>query len=161
MCYLCCCCYSVLADCSRPIADDLQEVGLQGPDKEAPTSRCIPRINNEPSRPTEGVRFCLSERSAPFHQQVLFESNTYTCVMLLQVIQDITAYELASYIYLGEYLYADSTLSVKATPVLLRCFTAYDSHDMFTVAISSYDYKLCSLVIIMMMIDICILYRDA
>src|SRR5204862_5143011 len=29
----------------------------------------------EPSRPTEGVRFCLSGRSAPFHQQSLFESN--------------------------------------------------------------------------------------
>jgi len=75
LCCLCCCCYFVLADCSRLIAGDLQEVGLQGPDKEAPTSRCIPRINNEPSRPTEGVRFCLSERSIPFHQQVLFESN--------------------------------------------------------------------------------------
>src|SRR2546430_17331559 len=65
----------MLADCFRLIADDLQEVGLQGPDKEAPTSRRIPRINNEPSRPTEGVRFCLSGRSAPFHQQSLFESN--------------------------------------------------------------------------------------
>src|SRR2546430_15057149 len=76
MCCLCCCCYFVLADCSRLIARDLQEVGLQGPDKEAPTSRRIPRINNEPSRPTEGVRFCLSGRSAPFHQQSLFESNS-------------------------------------------------------------------------------------
>src|SRR5204863_6054423 len=73
--YLGCCCYFVLADCSRPTAGELQEVGLQGPDKEAPTSRCIPRINNELSRPTEGVRFCLSERSIPFHQRVLFESN--------------------------------------------------------------------------------------
>ena len=76
LCYLCCCCYSVLADCSRSIASELQEVGLQGPDKEAPTSHRIPRINNEPSRPTEGVRFCLSERPVPFYQQVLFESNT-------------------------------------------------------------------------------------
>src|SRR5947208_8969623 len=75
MCCLCCYCYSVLADCPRLIAGDLQEVGLQGPDKDAPTSHRIPRINNEPSRPTEGVRFCLSERSIPFHQQVLFESN--------------------------------------------------------------------------------------
>src|SRR4051812_17738007 len=75
LCYLCCCCYSVLVDCSRPTAGELQEVGLQGPDKEAPTSRRIPRINNEPSWPTEGVRFCLSERSVPFYQQVLFESN--------------------------------------------------------------------------------------
>src|SRR5437588_10486487 len=73
--YLCCCCHSVLTDCSRSIAGELQEVGLQGPDKEVPTSHRIPRINNEPSRPTEGVRFCLSERSVPFHQQVLFESN--------------------------------------------------------------------------------------
>src|SRR5436189_5602947 len=75
LCYLCCCCHSVLADCPRSIAGELQEVGLQGPDKEAPTSHRIPRINNVPSRPTEGVRFCLSERSVPFHQQFLFESN--------------------------------------------------------------------------------------
>ena len=70
-CYYC----SVLADYLRLITGDLRQVGLQGPDKEAPTSRRIPRINNEPSRPTEGVRFCLSGRSAPFHQQSLFESN--------------------------------------------------------------------------------------
>src|SRR3954470_20413693 len=67
----------MLADCFRLIAGDLQEVGLQGPDKEAPTSRRIPRINNELSRPTEGVWFCLSGRSAPFHQQSLFESNSF------------------------------------------------------------------------------------
>src|SRR3954462_7493674 len=85
LCYLCCCCYSVLADYSRSIAGELQEVGLQGPDKEAPTSHRIPRINNEPSRPTEGVRFCLSERSIPFHQQVLFESNNQPYVIMLTV----------------------------------------------------------------------------
>src|SRR3954468_16517356 len=75
LCCLCCCCCSVLADCFRLITGNLQEAGLQGPNKEAPTSRRIPRINNEPSRPTEGVRFCLSGRSAPLHQQSLFESN--------------------------------------------------------------------------------------
>ena len=75
LCCLYCCCYFVLADCSRLTAGDLQEVGLQGPDKEAPTSHRIPRINNELSRPTEGVRFCLSRRSTPFHRESLFESN--------------------------------------------------------------------------------------
>src|SRR3954465_2793428 len=75
LCCLCCYCYFVRVDHLRFVSGDLQRVGLQGPDKEAPTSHRISRINNEPSRPTEGVRFCLSERSIPFHQQVLFESN--------------------------------------------------------------------------------------
>src|SRR4051812_18108910 len=67
---------SVLADYLRLITGNLQEVGLQGPDKEAPTSHRILRINNEPPRPTQGVRFCLSRRSAPFHRESLFESNS-------------------------------------------------------------------------------------
>src|SRR3954468_16251603 len=66
---------SVLADYLRLITGDLQRVGLQGLDKEAPTSHRIPRINNEPSRPTEGVRFCLSRRSAPLYRENLFELN--------------------------------------------------------------------------------------
>src|SRR3954463_16403743 len=65
----------MLADYLRLITGDLQRVGLQGPDKEAPTSHPIPRINNEPSRPTEGVRFCLSRRSAPLYRENLFELN--------------------------------------------------------------------------------------
>src|SRR3954463_726493 len=65
----------MLADYLRLITGDLQRVGLQGPDKEAPTSHRIPRINNEPSRPTEGVRFCLSRRSAPLYRENLFELN--------------------------------------------------------------------------------------
>src|SRR3954463_461601 len=66
---------SVLADYLRLITGDLQEVGLQGPDKEAPTSHHIPRIDNEPSRPTEGVRFCLSRRASSLYQETLFGLN--------------------------------------------------------------------------------------
>src|SRR4051812_26963560 len=76
---------SVLADYLRLITGDLQGVGLQGLDKEAPTSHRIPRINNEPSRPTEGVRFCLSRRSAPLCRENLFELNkdrSVRCLML-------------------------------------------------------------------------------
>src|SRR5438270_2718023 len=69
----------MLADYLRLIAGELQRVGLQGPNKEAPTSHRIPRINNEPSRPTEGVRFCLSRRSAPLYRENLFELNKRTC----------------------------------------------------------------------------------
>src|SRR4051812_7345042 len=65
----------MLADYLRLITGDLQEVGLQGPDKEAPTSHRIPCINNEPSRLTEGVRSCLSRRSAPLYRENLFELN--------------------------------------------------------------------------------------
>src|SRR5438270_3978304 len=76
----------MLADYLRLIAGELQRVGLQGPNKEAPTSHRIPRINNEPSQPTEGVRFCLSRRSAPFYRESLFESNNHRNEV--QVIRD-------------------------------------------------------------------------
>src|SRR3954470_2359253 len=76
MCCLCCYCYFVLADCSRLIAGDLQRVGLQGPDKEAPTSHRIPRINNKLSWPTEGVRFCLSRSASSLYRETLFGLNS-------------------------------------------------------------------------------------
>src|SRR4051812_31067570 len=84
---------SVLADYQRFITGDLQEVGLQGPDKEAPTSHRIPRINNELSRPTEGVRFCLSGRSAPFHRESLFESNTIKILIIYKLCVKSLVYE--------------------------------------------------------------------
>src|SRR4051812_40008992 len=75
MLFLCCYYCSVLVNLSDLTADDSQEVGLQGPDKEAPTSRSFSRINNEPSRPTGRVRFCLPRSSSLPLRETLFDQT--------------------------------------------------------------------------------------
>src|SRR3954465_14064178 len=63
------------ANLSELTADDLQRIGLQGVDKEAPKSCSIPRINNELSQPTGHVRFCLPRSSSYPHRVALFDQT--------------------------------------------------------------------------------------
>src|SRR5436190_14894984 len=49
--------------------------GYKGLAQEVPTSRSIPRINNEPSRPTGRVRFCLPRNCSLPHRETLFDQT--------------------------------------------------------------------------------------
>src|SRR4051812_13408813 len=65
--------------------------GYKGLAQEAPTSCRILRINNEPSRPTGRVRFCLPRSSSLPHRETLFDQTE----MAFTVVATLASSKLA------------------------------------------------------------------